>query len=78
MIEVLTAERQPANGPIAPENATTAHGWKNSTWTKVVEVLTGTERKVNKTTGLVQVSAVKTVKACKNHWYVVVVFPFHL
>lgn len=78
MIEVLTAECQPANGTIAPENVTTAHGWKNTTWTKVVEALKGSEEKINQLTGLVQVSVVKPVKVCKNHWYIVSFFFPHL
>jgi hypothetical protein len=71
MIEVLTAERKPANAAIGPENATTAHGWKPATWKLVVEALAGSEEKQVGETGLIQLSAPKTIKACKAHMNVV-------
>lgn len=69
LIKVLTADRQPANAPIGPENATSAHGWKATTWATVVEKLAGSEVKRVSGTGLIQISVPKTLKACKSHWY---------
>lgn len=68
MIEVLTAERQPANGPIGPKSATGAHGFKKPTWKRVAERLAGSEKKT--INGVVQLSARKTIENCKPRWYV--------
>lgn len=70
MVEVLTAERKPANGPIGPANATTAHGFKTTTWKVVAEALAGSEKKEDPETGVVHLSGIKTAKAYKAHWHI--------
>ncbi|KAH9808182.1 hypothetical protein DFH28DRAFT_1196694 [Melampsora americana] len=68
MIDVLLAERQPADGkPIGPENAITAHSFKPRTWEKVAEVLKGSEEK--KVNGITHISLVKNTDTCKSRFY---------
>lgn len=69
MIDVLLADRQPANAAIGPENATSAQGWKRPTWGKIVEKLAGSEIKM--INGVRQISGVKSIENCKSRWYVV-------